>query len=94
LYFEDSIIPSTLHVQGNQTERRQGKTLIVHDPAQVSLKKSCDQEKAAIWAKYYSLNQRSQIKRLCDSGDCVCQPDDTDQSCKEIGFKAGVYLTQ
>ncbi|HIE02041.1 MAG TPA: hypothetical protein EYP59_17455 [Thiotrichaceae bacterium] len=94
LYFEDSIIPSTLHVQGNQTELRQGKTLRVHDPVQVRLKKSCDQEKAAIWAKYYSLNQRSQIEVLCDSGDCVCQPDDTDQSCKEIGFKAGVYLTQ
>jgi len=94
LYSEDSIIPSTLHVQGNQTEQRQGKTLIVHDPAQVRLKKSCDDEKAAIWAMYYSLNQRSQIEVLCDSGDCVCQPDDTDQSCKEIGFKAGVYLTQ
>jgi hypothetical protein len=94
LYFEDSIIPSTLHVQGNQTERRQGKTLKVHDPAQVRLKKTCDQEKGAIWAMYYSLNQRSQIELLCDTGDCVCQPDDTDQGCKESGFKAGVYLIQ
>ncbi|MEK8018235.1 MAG: clostripain-related cysteine peptidase [Candidatus Parabeggiatoa sp.] len=94
LYSEDSLIPSTLHVQGNKTEQRQGKTLRVHDPVQVRLKKSCDQEKAAIWAIYYSLNQRRKIELLCDSGDCVCQPDDTDQSCKEIGFKAGVYLTQ
>jgi hypothetical protein len=94
LYSQDSLIPSTLHVQGNQTERRQGKTLKVHDPAQVRLKKTCDQEKGAIWAMYYSLNQRSQIELLCDTGDCVCQPDDTDQGCKESGFKAGVYLIQ
>jgi hypothetical protein len=94
LYFEDSIVPSTLHVQANKTKLRQGNALLVSDPVNVSLKKSCDEKKAAIWAMYYGLNQQSQIEVLCDSGDCTCKPDDTDPGCKEIGFKAGVYLTK
>ena len=94
LYFEDSIVPSTLHIQASKTELRQGNTLIVNDPVNVSLKKSCDTKKAAIWATYYGLNQQNQIEILCDSGGCVCEPDDTDPGCKEIGFKAGVYLTK
>ena len=94
LYFEDSIVPNTLHVQASKTEQQQGNALIVNDPAHVSLKKSCDEKKAAIWAMYYSLNQRSQIEVLCDHGDCICKPDETDPGCKEIGFKAGVYLTK
>ncbi len=94
LSFEDSIVPSTLHVQGSETAQRQGKTLVISDPAHVSLKRSCDQEKAAIWAMYYALNQRKQIEVLCDSGDCFCQPDDAEPGCQEIGFKAGVYLVK
>jgi len=70
-----------------------GNALTVDDPALVILKKSCE-EKAAIWAIYYSVNQRKQIEVLCDSGDCICQPDDTEPACKEIGFKAGVYLAK
>jgi len=94
LYSEDSIVPSTLLMQASETEQRQGNALTVDDPALVILKKSCDEEKAAIWAMYYGLNQRKQIEVLCDSGDCICQPDDTDSGCEEIGFKAGVYLAK
>lgn len=42
------IVPSTLHVQASETEQRQGNALIVNDPANVSLKKSCDEKKATI----------------------------------------------
>jgi hypothetical protein len=94
LYSEDSIIPSTLLVQVSETEQRQGNALIVNDPAHVSLKKSCEGEKAAIWAMYYSLNQRKKIELLCDSGDCICKPDETDPICEATGFRAGVLLTQ
>jgi len=94
LYSEDSIVPSTLHVQATETELRQGNKLIVSEPANVSLKKNCDAKKAAIWAMHYGLNQQNQIKLLCDNGDCVCKPDDVEPSCQEIGFKAGVYLTK
>jgi hypothetical protein len=93
LYAEDRIVPSTLHMQANETEQRQGNALIVDDPARVILKKSCDEEKAAIWAIYYSVNQRKQIKVLCDSGDCFCQDNDTNSACQEFGSRAGVYLT-
>jgi hypothetical protein len=75
----------------SETEQRQSNALIVNDPANVSLKKICDAKKAAIWAMYYGLNQQSQIEVLCDHGDCICNPDDADPGCKEIGFKAGVY---
>ena len=94
LYSEDSIVPSTLHIQASETEQQQGNALIVDDPALVILKKSCDEDKAAIWAMYYSfsLKQQSQIEVLCDRGDCICKPDDIERGCKEIGFKAGVYI--
>jgi hypothetical protein len=94
LYSEDSIIPNTLLMQASETEQRQGNALTVDDPALVILKKSCDEEKAAIWAMYYSVNQRRQIEVLCDSGDCICQPDDAEPGCEEIGFRAGVYLAK
>jgi hypothetical protein len=96
LIASDSIVPNTLHMIGPsqelETEQRQGNALIVDNPAQVTLKKSCDIEKAAIWAMYYGLNQLAQTALLCDNGDCVCKEGDTDEGCKEIGFKAGVYL--
>ncbi len=92
LIASDSIVPNTLHVQGDKTEQRQGNVLIVDNPAQVTLKKSCEIKKAAIWAMYYGLNQQAQTALLCDNGDCVCKEGDTDEGCKEIGFKAGVYL--
>jgi len=94
LHAEDRIVPSTLLMQANETEQRQGNALIVDDPARVKLKKSCDEEKAAIWAIYYSVNQRKQTKLLCDSGDCFCQADDTNSACQEFGSRAGVYLTE
>lgn len=92
LYTKDNIIPSTLQVQGNETEQRQGNPLIVDEPMNVSLQKNCEEQKAAIWAMYYGSNQQNQMELLCDKGDCICQPDDTDRGCQEIGFKAGVSL--
>jgi NAD(P)-dependent dehydrogenase (short-subunit alcohol dehydrogenase family) len=94
LYSEDRIVPSTLLMQASETEQRQGNALIVDDPALVILKKTCDEDKAAIWAMYYSfsLKQQSQIEILCDRGDCICKPDDNNFGCKEIGFRAGVYI--
>jgi hypothetical protein len=52
-------IPYTLHIQASEIEQRQGNALTVDDPALVILKKSCDEEKAAIWAIYYSVNQQA-----------------------------------
>jgi len=100
LYREDKVIPYTLHipntlykpVPASQIEQRQGNALNVEMPDSVTLNKSCHVKKATIWAMYYSLNQRKQIELLCDNGDCICKPDDTDPGCQEIGFKAGVSL--
>jgi len=94
LYPEDSIIPNILTVLEEETELQQGHELIVGDPNTVNLKTDCDEEKAAIWGTFYGLNQQKQMKLLCDSGDCVCKPNDTDLSCQKDGFKAGVYLMQ
>ena len=94
LYFQDNIVPNTLHIQGNETEQRPGKALIISDPNQVKIKKNCDKEKGAIWARYYGLNQRKQIELLCDSGDCICRADDTDPGCQESCFKTGVYIVK
>ena len=94
LYAGDNIVPSTLLMQTKETELRQGNALTISTPANVSLKTSCDEEKATIWAIYYSLNQQKQTEILCDSGDCFCQPDDAEPGCQEIGFKAGVYLAK
>jgi len=94
LYTDDRIIPNTWHVEAGKTEQRERNALIVENPEQVTLEKSCDIEKAAIWVMYYGLNQQAQTTLLCDSGDCVCQEDKNDDGCEEIGFNAGVILEQ
>ncbi|MEK8017097.1 MAG: clostripain-related cysteine peptidase [Candidatus Parabeggiatoa sp.] len=94
LYPDDKIIPNTLHVQLKQIEQRQGNPLTVENPEQVTLKKSCEAKKGAIWIGYYSLNRQEKIALLCDSGDCICQENDVDPGCQEIGFKAGIQLIQ
>ncbi len=104
LYPGDEVVPYTLHipisldnllVPASQIESRQGEILTVAVPDDVILQKSCDEKKAAIWAVYYGLNKRGQTELLCDNGDCFCKkPSDDDLACKEIGFKAGVSLTE
>jgi len=92
LYSEDSIIPNTLQVLADETELRQGNALTVENAEQVSLKKSCEAEKGAIWARYYGLNRQAKIEVLCDSGDCICKENDPDEGCQNLGVKAGVLI--
>jgi len=90
----DSVIPRTLHLKNDKIEQRQGQALIVDDSARVTLKNHCDPAKGVISAAFYSLNGQRKFARLCDSGDCICKEGDTDTSCQELGFKAGVILEQ
>jgi len=88
----DSIVPHTLHLKNDELEERQGQALIVDDLMPVTLNHHCEPAKGAISVAYYSLNQKRQFERLCDSGDCICKQGDTEPGCQEVGFKAGVIL--
>jgi hypothetical protein len=51
-------------------------------------------QKAVIAASYFGHNNQPQFEQLCDKGDCVCQANDEDESCRstDFQFKAGVRL--
>jgi hypothetical protein len=56
------------------------------------LKRSCDIQKASIWALHYGNNQQATIDLLCNEADCACAENDTDEGCQNIGYKSGVFL--
>lgn len=94
LYPDDRIVPSVTHLQNGKASQTQGKELVVGESATAVLKKICDTDKAAIFAAYYGLNGKQQFELLCNKGDCVCSPNDLDESCKltNYQFKAGVRI--
>ncbi|EDN71509.1 clostripain [Beggiatoa sp. PS] len=92
LYPEDQIVPNTLQIKNNDAELQVGNALTVDNPANVNLQKNCNVETGAIWAMYYGLNRIKALEKLCDKGDCICQPDDEDSGCQRLGVKSGVYL--
>ncbi len=107
LYPENTIIPNTLHLSDSVFAERQGEVLVVEgevlvvegevlvveDVAQVALNKSCDTSKGVVSAAYYGNNSRRNFHRLCDSGDCICKENDTDEGCQRLGVKIGARIT-
>lgn len=92
LYRNDKIVPISLHRQNQKLQSQLEDELIVAEEEPVYLSTSCDSKKAMISVGYYSSNQKLKFERLCDKGDCVCEEDSDDPSCKELNTKAGVYL--
>ena len=94
LYSDDRIVPSVTHLQNGKSTQTQGKELIVGESATAVLKKTCNTDKAVVFAAYYGLNGKQQFELLCNKGDCVCKPNDLDESCKltDYQFKAGVRI--
>jgi len=90
LYSGDSVVASTWHMKNDKLEQRQGNALVVE--GLVTLKTNCDPVKGAVSAAFFGLNGSRRFERLCDDGDCICQADDSDEGCQELGFKAGVIL--
>jgi hypothetical protein len=70
LYPEDSVIPSTLHVQDDKIEQRNGNPLLVDELTPVTLKKTCRLSDANILAVYYGLNGQRQFNSLCVGETC------------------------
>ena len=70
LYPEESVIPSTLHVQYNKIEQRTGNALLVDELTPVTLKKTCRLSEANILAVYYGLNGQRQFNQLCVAETC------------------------
>ncbi len=95
LYPNDRIIPTTLHLQKDKLEQRQGNILTVEESVPVILTNRCVLEQAIILARFYGFNGQPQFKRLCDGNDCICLPEDTEEpACQDMGYKAGVSIIQ
>ena len=104
LYHGDTVIPNTLHLQGDEVEQHSGNALLVDSSVPVTLKKNCDASKAVILAAAYSLNGTRQFENLCQASNCVCEAKDFeegkddegnekgDDACKTVGTKAGVFI--
>jgi hypothetical protein len=92
LYRNDKIVPISLHRQTQKLQSQLEDELIVAEEEPVYLSTSCDINKAMISVGYYSSNQKLKFERLCDKGDCVCEANSNDPSCKQLNTKAGVYL--
>ncbi len=94
LYPNDRIVTSVTHLQNGKATQTQSKELVVGESSTAVLKKSCNTDKAAIFAAYYGLNGKQLFELLCNKGDCVCKPNDSDESCKKTNsqFKAGVRI--
>ncbi len=89
----DTLTPTVLHLQNNQLTPQPSPPLVVGESVPF-LKLECDTEKAVITARYFGDNRQPQFEQLCDQGDCVCQENDIDESCRQTDFqfKAGVRL--
>ncbi|BAP54573.1 clostripain [Thioploca ingrica] len=89
----DTLTPTVLHLQEGKLSSQQSRSLVVGETAPI-LNSMCDLQKAVIAASYFSHNNQPQFESLCDKGDCVCQANDEDESCRstDFQFKAGVRL--
>ncbi len=89
----DTIKPNILHLQEGQLSLQPGRVLVVGETMPV-IKSTCDAEKAVITVNYFGNNRQQQFEQLCNQGDCVCQANDEDESCRstDFQFKAGVRL--
>jgi hypothetical protein len=91
LHPNDQVTPTLLHFQEGELDSRPGQALTVQATTPV-LKTTCDTSKAIILAAFYGLNSKRSLERLCDQGECVCRPEDTDAECRARGMKAGIYI--
>jgi len=92
LHPNDQVVPTLLHFQEGELDSRPGQALTVQPATPVNLKTTCDNAKAIILAAFYGLNSKRSLERLCDQGECVCRPEDTDTECLAQGVKAGIYI--
>ena len=93
LFVGDTIKPNVLHLQEGKLSLQPGHALVVGKTMPV-IKSRCDAEKAIITVNYFGNNNQQQFEQLCNQGDCVCQANDEDESCRSTNFqfKAGVRL--
>jgi Clostripain family len=89
----DTLTPTVLHLQEGKLSSQQSRSLVVGETAPI-LNSTCDLQTAVIAASYFGHNNQPQFEPLCDKGDCVCQANDEDESCRstDFQFKAGVRL--
>jgi len=89
----DVIVPTLLNLQDKQLTSQTSSALTVGDIAPF-IRQHCDAQKAFITANFFGNNNQQQFERLCDKGDCVCQPNDSDKSCVATSnqFKAGIRI--
>jgi hypothetical protein len=89
----ETLTPTILHLQAGKLTQQLSQSLVIGKSVPI-LKLTCDMEKAVITASYFGNNNQQQFEQLCDKGDCVCQENDTDESCRasQFEFKAGVRL--
>ncbi|NJO16738.1 MAG: hypothetical protein HC877_13620 [Thioploca sp.] len=88
-----TIKPNVLHLQEGQLSLQPSRALVVGETMPV-IKSRCNAEKAVITVNYFGNNRQQQFEQLCNQGDCVCQANDEDESCRSTNFqfKAGVRL--